>query len=159
MPAALRISLSEAEDITLRELSFASRVPRRTRERAQALRLNHQGLKVAEIATFLDCSAQRIRVTLHRWEPQGLMGLWEAPGRGRKQRWNESDWAFIETCWEEEERTYTTQQLSDHLYEQRNIKLSADRLSRLLKQRLAMAANPPSTSSPLMPPAIRAQEN
>ena len=135
MPTALRISLSEAEDITLRELSLASSVPRRTRERAQALRLNNQGWKVSDIATFLDCSPQRIRVTIHHWEAEGLMGLWEAPGRGRKQRWSEADLDFIETCLEEEPRTYTSQQLANHLYEHRQVHLSADRLSRVLKKR------------------------
>ena len=135
MPAALQINLSEAEDITLRELSLAASVPRRTRERAQALRLNHQGWQVSEIASFLDCSPQRIRVTIHRWEIQGLMGLWEAPGRGRPQRWSEADLALIETCLDEEPRTYTTEQLANHLYEHRQVKLSADRLGRILKKR------------------------
>ncbi len=140
MPSALRISLSEAEDITLGELSLAGSVPRRTRERAQALRLNHQGWRVVEIASFLDCSPQRIRVTIHRWEIQGLMGLWEAPGRGRSQRWSEADLAFIETCLEEEPRTYTTEQLANHLYEQRQVKLSADRLGRILKKRAGVGS-------------------
>ena len=63
------------------------------------------------------------------------MGLWEAPGRGRPQRWSEDDLEVIETCLEEEPRTYTTQQLVNHLYEQRQVKLSADRLNRILKKR------------------------
>ncbi|MGK7913562.1 MAG: helix-turn-helix domain-containing protein [Synechococcus sp.] len=41
-------------------------MPRPTRERTQALRLNSQGWKVSEIVSFLDCSPQRIRVTIHR---------------------------------------------------------------------------------------------
>ena len=152
MPSALRIILSEAEDITLRELSLAASVPRRTRERAQALRLNSQGWKVAEIATFLDCSPQRIRVTIHRWEIQGLMGLWEAPGRGRPQSWSDDDLEFVETCLDEEPRTYTTHQLANHLYEQRQVKLSADRLSRILKKRAGAGSERAINRLPLADP-------
>ncbi|MEL7084971.1 MAG: helix-turn-helix domain-containing protein [Cyanobacteria bacterium P01_G01_bin.4] len=55
------------------------------------------------------------------------MGLWETSGRGRPQRWSETDLAFLETCLDEELRIYTTQQLANYLHEPRQVKFSADR--------------------------------
>ncbi|WP_339378448.1 hypothetical protein [Calothrix sp. NIES-2100] len=46
MPSALRIILTAEEDRTLKELSCADQVPRRTKQRAIALRLNAHGWNV-----------------------------------------------------------------------------------------------------------------
>jgi hypothetical protein len=46
MQSALRIILTAEEDRTLKELSCADKVPRRTRQRAIALRLNAHGWNV-----------------------------------------------------------------------------------------------------------------
>lgn len=48
MPAPLRIKLNEAEDETLKSLSYADNVPRRTKARATALRMNAQGWNVPD---------------------------------------------------------------------------------------------------------------
>lgn len=53
MPALMRINLSETEDLTLQELSVANNVPRRTKLRAIALRLNADGWNVRRIAEHL----------------------------------------------------------------------------------------------------------
>jgi hypothetical protein len=50
MPAPLRLKLSELEKETLGELHKANTVPYRTRNRAQMLKLNAQGINVPEIA-------------------------------------------------------------------------------------------------------------
>ena len=52
MPAPLRIKLNEAEDETLKSLSYADSVPR-TKARATALRMNAQGWNVPDIAEHL----------------------------------------------------------------------------------------------------------
>jgi hypothetical protein len=46
----LQVELTIAEDIPLRELSLATEVPRRTRQRAMAVRLNNGGWSVGQIA-------------------------------------------------------------------------------------------------------------
>ena len=43
MPAPLHVKLTPEEDTTLRELSLAPEVPRRTRQRAITIRLNSSG--------------------------------------------------------------------------------------------------------------------
>jgi hypothetical protein len=53
MPAPLRITLSPTEAVTLEELSYANGVPRRTKQRAIALRMNAQGWNVPDIAEHL----------------------------------------------------------------------------------------------------------
>ena len=90
MPAPLRIILTEEEDRTLSELREAQTVPYRTRDRAHMLRLNAQGLNVPAIAAIFQCHQHTVRATLRRWESDGLGGLWEAPGRGAKPKWQRS---------------------------------------------------------------------
>lgn len=97
MLAGLKITLTEEEDRTLKELELSNRAPRRTKQRATVLRLNSRGWKVKAIANYLECAASTVRQTIHRWESNGLVGLWEALGRGRKATWNQEDWQNLET--------------------------------------------------------------
>jgi DNA-binding NarL/FixJ family response regulator len=75
MPAALRITLTTEENKTLQELEVASQVPRRTKKRATALRLNAKGWKVKAIANYLEWAESTVRQTIHRWNQNGLVGL------------------------------------------------------------------------------------
>ncbi len=135
MPAPLRITLTDEEDRTLSELRLAPTVPQRTRDRAHMLRLNAQGWTVPAIADIFECHEHTVRATLKRWEQVGLGGLWEAPGRGAKRRWQESDMQHLEQCLEQDQRTYTSEQLSVKLEQDRQVQLSPDRLRRILKKR------------------------
>jgi transposase len=134
MPAPVFISLSKEENSTLYELSVANGVPRRTKLRAIALRLNANGWTVPRIAAHLQQSQQAVRQTLHRWQNRGLVGLWEASGRGKRQCWEEADLQAVEG-WLEEERSYTSRQLSEKLAKERGVEIEAKWLQRLLKKR------------------------
>ena len=142
MPAPLRIILSEEEDRTLRELREAQTVPYRTRDRAHMLRLNAQGLNVPAIAEIFQCHQHTVRATLRRWERNGLGGLWEAPGRGAKSKWQPSDLDYLTTCLDQEPRTYNSAQLAQKLKQERLVDLSSDRLRRLLKKKISVETNP-----------------
>jgi transposase len=135
MPAPLRITLTEEEDRTLSELRLAQTVPQRTRDRAHMLRLNAQGWTVPAIAEIFECHEHTVRATLERWKKHGLGGLWEAAGRGAKRRWQEADIQHLEQCLEEDQRIYTSGQLSVKLKQDRQVQLSPDRLRRILKKR------------------------
>ena len=87
--------MTAEEDQSLLELSTANGVPKRTKLRALALRLNADGWNVPKIATHLKQSEHTVRATLERWRTGGLNGLWE-PGRGRKPRWTEADISTVE---------------------------------------------------------------
>ena len=161
MPAPLRTVLDDHEKATLSELRIASSVPYRVRDRAQIGLLNGDGWTVDTIAKIMHCHDHTVRAALNRWRTEGLGGLWEKTGRGKKQTWTEADMAFLEACLSEEERTYNSTQLSVKLWEERRVKLSGDRIRILLKKRTT-AGNAPAraivvsktrSSKPLPPPS------
>ncbi|AOY80605.1 helix-turn-helix domain-containing protein [Moorena producens JHB] len=137
MPAALQVKLSESEDITLEQLSLANSIAKRTKQRAYALRLNNKGWSVDKISNYLKCSPQTVRKTIHRWETKGLMGLWDLPRSGRKPSWKEEDWQCIEK-WLESECSYTSKQLAEKLQRERQIKLGAEQIRRILKKKIGV---------------------
>lgn len=113
-------------------------MPQRTRDRAHILRLNAQGWNVPALADMFDCHPHTVRATLRRWETGGLGGLWEAPGRGAKPKWQAADLAYIETCLAADARTYNSVQLAKKLKTERAVDLSSDRLRVLLKKKLPL---------------------
>ncbi|WP_392533996.1 transposase [Nostoc sp. C117] len=135
MGCRLKIFLTEEQKLTLEELRKAKDAPQRTKDRAQVLLLNARGLKNEQIAKGLNWAISTVRQTLHRWEKMGLAGLWDAPGRGGKPRYSESDLVYLENCLAQEPQTYNSKELAEKLASERQINLSADRLRRVLKKR------------------------
>lgn len=135
MGARLRVFLSAEENRTLFELRTASTVPQRVKDRAEVIRLSHQGMYVEKIASFFNWNVRTIRETLHRWQQQGLGGLWDAPRPGPQKRWQTEDIEYLESCLRQEQRTYNSQQLAQLLENDRKVKLSGDHLRRVLKKR------------------------
>lgn len=135
MPAPLQITLTAEENRSLRELRVAQSVPQRTRDPAHMLRLNAQGWKVPAIADIFNCHEHTVRATIERWQMRGLGGLWEATGRGAKRKWQEADLQHLEQCLEQDQRTYNSHQLSVKLEQERQVKLSPDRIRRILQKR------------------------
>lgn len=135
MGARLRVFLTPPQEQTLWELRSARDVPQRVKDRAEAVRLSHQGWYVERIATHLHWHVNTVREALSRWIEGGLGGLWEAKGRGRKQSWSEEDLEYIETCLREDPRSYSIGNLVQKLEQERGVKLSGDQLRRILKKR------------------------
>jgi transposase len=135
MGARLRIFLNTAEERTLFELRTATTVPQRVKDRAEVVRLSHQGLYVEKIAAFFKWNERTVRETLQRWQRQGLGGLWDAPRPGARQRWQAEDMEYLEACLRADPHTYNSQQLAQKLETERNVKLSADHLRQVLKKR------------------------
>ena len=71
-----------------------------------------------------------------------LVGLWSSPGRGAKSKWKDDDLEYIETCLNEEERTYNSIQLARKLQQERGVDLSSDRLRKILKKKISLEKNP-----------------
>ena len=61
MPARLKITLTQEEDKTLKELELANQVARRIKQRASILRLNSRGKTVQEIALYAGCASSTVR--------------------------------------------------------------------------------------------------
>ncbi|AFZ01364.1 transposase [Calothrix sp. PCC 6303] len=134
MGARLRIFLTREQDKTLLQLRTAE-VPQKVKDRAEIIRLNAHGWYVEKIAAHFNLTQQTVREVLHSWKNKGLEGLWELPGRGGKSKWQEEDIIFLEECLKNEPRTYNSLQLAQKLERDRSIKLSPDRLRRVLKKR------------------------
>ncbi len=135
MPAPIKVSLSEEEDQQLLNLQQHPETPSRARYRAEIVRLNAYGWSVSQIAEYKKLSSHTVRKSLHNWSNQGLEGLWEAGGRGRKRGWKEEDIQYLETAIEQEPRTYNSRQLAEKLKQERGVELSPDRIRKLLKKR------------------------
>lgn len=129
----MRTVLNSEEDRTLLELSCADGVPERTKQRGTAVRLNAYGWNVPQIAQYLDWHQHTVRATLRRWQTQGLGGLWEAVGRGRRSRLQESDWQVVQQ-WVTEPQRYSARQLSQKLQDERQVELGAEQVRRRLKK-------------------------
>jgi transposase len=86
------------------------------------------------IAEYLDWGQQTVRQTIKRWQLQGLGGLWEALLWRKKQSWHEVDWQVVEKCLGQNRR-YSARQLSQKLFEERQIELGGEQIRRVLKKR------------------------
>jgi transposase len=134
MGARLRVFLTREQDRSLLKLRTAD-VPQKVKDRAEVIRLNAHGWYVEKIAVHFNWTPQTVREVLHKWQKLGLEGLWELPGRGVKPKLTEVDIRFLEECLKKEPRTYNSRQLTEKLERDRSIKMSPDRLRRVLKKR------------------------
>ena len=134
MPAGLKITLTEEEDRTLKELELGKEIPKRTKYRASVLRLNSRGWTVKAIADYLGWAESTVRQTIHRWNKLGLLGLWDASGRGKKATWTEEDWQVIQQ-WLNEPRSISSRQISQRLARERQVFLGAEQVRRILKKK------------------------
>ena len=134
MGARLRVFITQKQDKTLFNLRTA-KVPQKVKDRAEVIRLNAHGWYVEKIAAHFSWASQTVRVVLHKWEKFGIESLWEKPGRGAQAKWKEEDIEFLSECLKKEPRTYNSFQLADKLEKERSIKLSPDRLRRVLKKK------------------------
>ena len=82
------------------------------------LLLNARGLKNEQIALGLKWSVKTVRQTIYRWQTRGLVGLWDAVGRGGKPRYSDSDMVALETYIEKNPRSYNSRQLAAILAQQ-----------------------------------------
>lgn len=111
------------------------------------IRLNAYGWSVEKVAAYMRKHPHTVRASLHRWKKAGIEGLLEKGGRGRKKKWQEEDFHYLEQCLVTEERTYNSYQLSQRLATERGVSLSADRVRRILKKRGGLGEGQGSSST------------
>src|ERR687893_336984 len=92
MPKLLfaRPPLDAVEERRIRKLAGARHAPADWIRRAQIVALSWDGLRVPAIATTLGCSPKAVRYRLARFAADGLDGLGDRPGAGRRPRISES---------------------------------------------------------------------
>lgn len=130
----LRVFLTSHQDLTLFELSKAANVPLRTKTRAEILRLSSQGWKVEKIAQFLKCSIITVRRTIHKWNKEGLLGLWDKSHPGRNPTWKPEDFEEIENLLIHEQCTYNSAKIQQKLLMDKQVSLSQRQIRRILKK-------------------------
>jgi transposase len=88
MPKLLfaRPPLDADEERKLHKLAGARHAPGDWIVRAQMIVLSWQGLRTSAIAAKLGCHMQTVRERLDRFNAEGLAGLGDRPGAGRKPR-------------------------------------------------------------------------
>src|ERR671917_126292 len=88
MPKLLfaRPPLDAVEERRIRKLAGARHAPADWIRRAQMIALSWDGMRVRAIAAALGCSPKAVRHRLARFAADGLDGLGDRPGAGRKPR-------------------------------------------------------------------------
>ncbi len=77
------IELTQVEKITLQEGEKNGKA-RAFRQRCHCLRLSSEGYEVKELASIFRVCEISIYTWFKRWERDGIVGLSDKPGRGRK---------------------------------------------------------------------------
>ncbi len=133
--ASRYVSLSEAEDMRLRELEQNAYIHKKVRLRAQILRLSGKGFSMQEIAQHVDKSYSMLRRTLSRWEREGYAGLADHYAQhGRKAVISEEIKSFMEKKLSEE-RTWTCDQLAKAIAQSYGVKVGGEGIRKRLKER------------------------
>lgn len=88
------IELSEAEKVTLQEGEKNGKA-KAFRERCHCLRLSSEGYEVKELAGIFRVSEISIYTWLKRWEANGIVGLRDKAGRGRRAILQAEDLSII----------------------------------------------------------------
>jgi transposase len=67
----------------------ATKLPYDCKQRAQMIAMSWEGLRTGEIACHLRCHPQTVRERFERFRTEGIDGLTNRPGAGRKARLTE----------------------------------------------------------------------
>jgi transposase len=93
MPKLLfaRAARDEREERDVRRLAGARHAPGDWIQRAQIVALSWDGLRPAAIADTVGCHPETVRRRLHRFNAEGIDGLGDRPGPGRRPRLTEDE--------------------------------------------------------------------
>ena len=86
-----RPPLDVAEERRVRKLAASRHAPGDWIRRARMIARSWDGLRTAVIAAELGCHSQTVRERLARFNAEGLDGLGDRPGPGRKRRLSEAE--------------------------------------------------------------------
>jgi transposase len=97
LPRLLRAHQPEdaEEEYKIRKLARSRHAPGDWINRARIISLSWQGSRTARIAEELGCHPQTVRRRLHRFNIEGLDGLGDRPGAGRRARITEQEHSKI----------------------------------------------------------------
>ncbi len=92
MPKRIKLRpLTNEERIQLEKLSRSATESHRIVERAKMILLAYQGMPVRQIASKMDRSVMAVYLRLRRFDEEGIAGLQDKPGKGRKPTYTEAE--------------------------------------------------------------------
>jgi transposase len=97
MPKLLRARAPQdtAEEQKVRKLANSRHAPGDWIMRARMIARSWDGLRTTQIASEMRCHPQTVRERIHRFNAEGLDGLDDRPGAGRKRRITETERSLI----------------------------------------------------------------
>ena len=97
MPKLLRARAPQdtAEEQTVGKLANSRHAPGDWIMRARMIARSWDGLRTTQIASEMRCHPQTVRERIHRFNEEGLDGLGDRPGAGRKRRITETERSLI----------------------------------------------------------------
>ena len=101
------------------------------RQRAHCLILANQGVKVEELIKIFSVSYRTIYNWFYRWELEGILGLYNKPGRGRKSKFNPQEKAQIKEWTKQEPRQL--KQVKQKIQDQWGVEVSIKTIQKVLK--------------------------
>lgn len=101
------------------------------RQRAHCLILASQGVKIEELKNIFQVSYKTIYNWFDRWELEGVLGLYNKPGRGRKPTFNSSQKQIIRKWAKQSPRQLKN--VVQKVKEEWGIEVSSKSIKRILK--------------------------
>lgn len=124
-------SLTEAEITTLSDLlKYGPNY--RYRQRAHMVLLSNKGYMINDLSDIFGLDRDNISIALDRWKDLGIVGLRDAPGKGRKEKLS-SDYKNKIIDWVENNTPRSIKEILNYISEVLNIDVSEDTIRGLLK--------------------------
>lgn len=128
------IRLTDSEIITLEE-GHKNGKSYQFRDRCQCLLLSNQGYTTNELKAIFKVSLITIYSWFNRWELNGIAGLLNRPGQGRKVKLSLDNEYHVKALEELAEENYQdVKRIRDELEKKFNLSLSTDTVKRYLKK-------------------------
>lgn len=141
MPKRIKLrTLTNEERIQLEKFSRSATESHRIVERAKMILLAYQGVPVEQIANKLDRSVPAVYLRLKRFGEEGIAGLQDKPGKGRKPIYSEAERGqMIALARTDPDKLglpfghWTLDRLVDYLHNHDQIGVSRAQLARILQ--------------------------
>jgi transposase len=132
LPNKFIAELNEQQIADLTALMESNQWNARTRKRAQAILLSARGYTIDQISAILDCHRVTVSRWIDQWQEQGLDGVLENEGQGRKKTFTEEEEQRILEWLKEEPRSANG--LLGRIEKELGKKISSATLRRLFKR-------------------------
>lgn len=141
MPQVIPLrAMTNAEKRAIGKLSRSRTAEQRLVQRAQIIQWRSDGQRPADIARRLDCQSDTVTFWIKRFNAEGLAGLRDKAGRGRKQTYSEEQRGVMIECATTNPSQlgqpysyWSIRRLATYLGEERAIKISPAQLARILQ--------------------------